>query len=86
MVNQAAALWSAFTEAHNSANFEYALEVPMQYFARTVEIALQENSELDDASFVLTPTMWRHAVNECNFVSAQEELRMVMVEEISSQK
>lgn len=85
LVNQAAALWSVFLEAHRGARFEYALEIPMQYFARSVEIALLENAEHDDYNFALTPAMWRHAVAESNFVSAQEELRIVMKEELPVQ-
>nr|WP_315249446.1 ATP-binding protein [uncultured Duganella sp.] len=84
LVNQAAILWSVFLEAHKAARFEHALEIPMQYFARSVEIALLENADLDDYNFVLTPDMWRYAVAESNFVSAEEELRTVMREELTS--
>lgn len=45
-----------------------------------MEIALLENTENDDYNFTLTPAMWRRAVASCNFVSAQEELRMVMLD------
>lgn len=85
LVNQATVLWSIFLEAHEAARFEYALEIPMQYLARSVEIALLENAEHDDYEFMLTPAMWRHAVAESNFVSAQEELRLVMTEELAAQ-
>jgi hypothetical protein len=85
LVDQAATLWSIFLEAHREARFEYALEIPMQYFARSVEIALLENAEHDDYNFVLTAAMWSHAVAESNFVSAQEELRIVMTEELPVQ-
>jgi hypothetical protein len=81
LVNQASVLWEAFLEAHQTARFEHDPEIPMQYFSRTVEIALLENAEHDDYNFVLTPAMWRSAVANCNFVSAQEELRMVMLAE-----
>ena len=81
LANQAAILWEAFMEAHDEARFKHATEIPMQYFSRSVEIALLENYEQDDYDFVLTPKMWRSAVADCNFVSAQEELRMVMLDE-----
>lgn len=83
LVNQAAVLWSVFMEAHKEARFEYALEIPMQYFARTVEIALQESMEHDDYGFVITLAIWRDAVRESNFLFAQEELRDVMREELA---
>lgn len=81
LVNQAAALWEAFLDAHKQARFEYDLEIPMQYFARTVEIALIENADHDDYGFTLSPDVWKRAVAECNFVMAQEELRMVMLDD-----
>jgi hypothetical protein len=74
-------LWNAFLDAHKQARFEYALEVPMQYFARTVEIALIENAEHDDYGFTFSPEVWKSAVAACNFVMAQEELRMVMIDD-----
>lgn len=81
LVNQAAPLWNAFLDAHKQARFEYALEVPMQYFARTVEIALIENAEHDDYGFTFGSDVWKSAVAACNFVMAQEELRMVMIDD-----
>lgn len=81
LVSQAAVLWEEFLAAHKSARFEHEPEIPMQYFARAVEIALMENADKDDYGFVLTPQIWRNAIAECNFVSAQEELRMVMLDE-----
>jgi hypothetical protein len=53
----------------------------MQYFARTVEIALIENAEHDDYGFTFSPEVWKSAVAACNFVMAQEELRMVMIDD-----
>ncbi|QYF93062.1 ATP-binding protein [Massilia sp. PAMC28688] len=81
LANQAAVLWEVFMEAHENARFKHDTEIPMQYFSRTVEIALLENYQHDDYEFVLTPAMWRSAVADCNFVSAQEELRMAMLDE-----
>jgi hypothetical protein len=84
LVNQATHLWDAFVEAHKDARFEYEIEVPMQYFARSVEIALRENSEHDSYDFSFTSEMWKNAVSESNFVAAQEELRLVMIDELST--
>lgn len=81
LVDQASVLWEAFLEAHQSAMFQHDPEIPMQYFTRSVEIALIENADRDDYNFVLTPELWQSAVSECNFVSAQEELRMVMLDD-----
>jgi hypothetical protein len=85
LMKQAGPLWEIFLEAHRAARFEYALEVPMQYFARSVEIALLENVSHDDYDFAFTSEAWRHAVSESNFIAAQEELRMVMGDELPVQ-
>lgn len=81
LVDQATALWHAFLEAYEEARFDYELEIPMQYFARSVEIALMENMDSDSMDFRFSPEIWRSAVTESNFISAQEELRLVMGEE-----
>lgn len=48
---------------------------------RSVEIALLENTTQDAYDFRFTPALWKAAVAESNFVSAQEELRIVMTDE-----
>lgn len=86
LVDQATTLWEAFEKAHEEARFDYALEVPMQYFARSVEIALVENTGKDAYDFRFTTAMWQEAVTESNFVSAQEELRLVVTDELEGQE
>lgn len=86
LVNEAASMWEAFQQAHDEARFDYALEVPMQYFARSVEIALLENMDKDAYDFRFSPAIWQAAVAESNFVSAQEVLRLVMTDEIEDQE
>lgn len=78
MVDQASTIWSAFEEAHNTARFDFSLEIPMQYLARTVEISFLEHSEHDTSNFRFSPEIWMTSVRESNYVSAQEELRLVM--------
>lgn len=75
LADQAAALWASFLRAHRRAGFETDLEVPMQYFAHTVEIALSEKMALDSPAFKFTPEHWDEAVKESSFVEAQEELQ-----------
>lgn len=57
----------------------------MQYFARSVEIALGESAQQDDYGFRVTPATWSLAIKESNFVAAQEELRMVMSDNLAAQ-
>lgn len=86
LVDQAAALWDSFERAHNEARFGYGLDIPMQYLARSVEIAFVEHSEYDSPEFRFSPKIWNASVQESNFISAQEELRLVMSEDVEDEE
>lgn len=73
LADQAPHLWQQFEDAHDEAGFRTALEVPMTYFARSVEIALTEIGK-DCADFTFTPAIWHQAVAESRFSVAEEEL------------
>lgn len=81
LVSHAPFLWDAFEKAHDDAKFNFDMEIPMQYFARSVEIALFENMKHDASDFQFSPAMWANAVAESNFISSHEELRLVMFDE-----
>jgi hypothetical protein len=76
MVDQAGALWTAFSNAHKDARFNFDIEIPMQYFAHTVENAFAENWKRDKADFAFSPAMWELAVRDSFYVEAQEELHL----------
>jgi hypothetical protein len=76
LVDQADAVWNAFCRAHEKARFDFAIEIPMQYFARAVEIALTENSKNDSKNFKFSPSIWDVAVEDCSYAAAQEELHL----------
>ncbi len=76
LVDQAENVWSAFLSAHASAGFRFAIDIPMQYFSRAVEIALTDHCDRDAAGFSLTPAMWEQAVLDARYVAAVEELRL----------
>lgn len=78
LVDEALALWDAFLRAHNSVRLNVPMEIPMQYFAHAVEIALETNMQLDRAGFKFTPEMWDEAVAESLFVEALRELHLGM--------
>jgi hypothetical protein len=78
------ALWDAFDAAHRRARFDFTMEVPMEYVARTVEIALVENMNHDAMDFALSPALWAQAVDESNYVAALEDLRIVFVDDVSA--
>lgn len=78
LVDSATDLWDAFAEAHRDAGFTSDLEISMKFFSLAVGIALLANSEHDAADFRFTPGLWQEAVEECDYVSAQESVRLVL--------
>ena len=76
LVNQALPLWEAFLDAHEQAGFTFEMELPMKYFTQAVEIVLIQNAENDSAELRLSPELWRQAVIDSNYVSAQEAMRL----------
>jgi len=48
----------------------------MKYFTQAVEIVLIQNAENDCPELRLSPELWRQAVLDSNYVSAQEALRL----------
>ncbi|GAB3387668.1 AAA family ATPase [Massilia varians] len=76
LLDQANVLWEAFCTAHANAGFTFDIEIPMQYFAHTVEIALSENKHLDAPDFRFSRDIWNKAIKDAMYVEAQEELRL----------
>jgi hypothetical protein len=65
-------LWNAFETLHNKHGLPGDLEIPMESFARAVEIVLKE-SELRDASgYRPDPALWNLAVRSCGYVQARQ--------------
>jgi hypothetical protein len=52
------------------------MELPMKYFTQAVEIVLIQNAENDGPELRLSPELWRQAVLDSNYVSAQEAMRL----------
>jgi hypothetical protein len=52
------------------------MDIPMQYFSRTVEIALTDHCDSDEEGFSLTPAIWDQAVLDARYVVAVEEMRL----------
>jgi hypothetical protein len=74
LVDQALALWQAFLRAHALARISAAVEIPMQYFAHAVEIALETNMHLDSPDFQFSAAMWDAAVKESLYIDAVGEM------------
>lgn len=77
MLNQAQLIWDAFVTAHEEARLGFKVEIPMQYFARAVEIAITENMQHDMQGMEWNEESWREAVTATNYVQAQEEMRLI---------
>lgn len=74
-------LWDAFEAAHRLARFDFPMELPMEFLARSVEIALTGNMDHDGPRFALSRACWDEAVSESNFVAALEALRIIFVDD-----
>jgi hypothetical protein len=77
-------LWEAFDAAHRRARFDFTMELPMEYVARTVEIALNDNMHHDASGPALSPASWEQAVDESNYVAALEDLRIIFVDDVAA--
>ncbi|MFM0617469.1 ATP-binding protein [Paraburkholderia nemoris] len=77
-------VWNAFSQVHRQARFDFTMEIPMEYAARAVEIALGENMKHDAPGFELSPALWALAVEESDYVAALEDLRIVFVDDMSA--
>ncbi len=70
----ASMVWEAFRDATIEAKMTKNIEIPMAYFARTIEIALMDNTEMDKPDFMFSPQLWRNAVDNSSYIQAQENL------------
>jgi hypothetical protein len=78
LVTQASTVWDAFLTAHDRARFTFEVELPMKYFTQAVEIALRRHAADDSSEFGLSPALWQQAVQDCDYVSAQESLHLML--------
>ena len=76
LTDSARELWTAFQAAHDSAGFLFPMEIPMTYFARTVEIACMDYAEKDCSTFRFNAAIWEKVVLDSKYVVAIEELRI----------
>ena len=74
LVDQALAVWEAFSRAHVLARISAPIEIPMQYFAHAVEIALETSMNLDSPDFQFTAKMWDAAVADSLYIEAVGEM------------
>lgn len=74
-------IWAEFAAVHEEAGFQEKLEVPMTYFARSIEIFLTTmGTDLDCAEFRPTADTWKSVVLESRFAQSEEELLTIITE------
>jgi hypothetical protein len=79
LVNDADTLWNAFDTAHKKANLPGRLAIPMESFARAVEIVLKESELKDNAGYCPEPALWTYAVQHCGYVQSRHATGRVLV-------
>lgn len=80
LADEAHALWNGFVDAHVGARLSGPLDIPMEYFTRTVEIAIIESLGLDKPEFRFGPDLWRYAVANCGYLTTQNASSKVLDE------
>ncbi|KAF7961838.1 hypothetical protein AWV80_28785 [Cupriavidus sp. UYMU48A] len=79
LVSDADALWEAFETAHHKASLPGQLEIPMESFARAVEILLKDSEIRDCPGYCPEPALWAHAVRHCGYVQSRHATGGVLV-------
>ncbi|KJK22955.1 hypothetical protein UB46_18705 [Burkholderiaceae bacterium 16] len=79
LVSDASALWQAFEIAHHKANLPGQLALPMESFARAVEIVLKDSEVKDDPGYRPDPALWAHAVRHSGYVQSRHATGRVLV-------
>ena len=64
-------LWNAFVAIHNKSGLGGTLEIPMESFARAVEIVLKESEVRDAPDFHPSVELWAQAVRSSGYVQAR---------------
>jgi hypothetical protein len=79
LVSDADVLWHSFEAAHHKASLPGALEIPMESFARAVEIMLKESDLRDSLQYAPDAKLWAHAVHHSGYVQSRHAIGRVLV-------
>jgi hypothetical protein len=71
LVSDAAVLWDAFGAAHHKSTLPGRLEIPMESFARAVEIVLKDSELRDAPGYCPDPSLWTHAMRRSGYVQSR---------------
>lgn len=78
LVDDAQTLWENFEDIHQRHGLTGELQIPMESFARAVEIVLKEAHGLDSNADSPDPAIWRAAVLNCGYTQSRQALSDVM--------
>ncbi|RKT10668.1 AAA domain-containing protein [Paraburkholderia sp. RAU2J] len=78
LVSDAALLWQTFEAAHHKASLPGSLEIPMESFARAVEIVLKESEIKDAPGYCPEAVLWTHAVHHCDYIQSRHATGRVL--------
>lgn len=79
LVSDADTLWQTFEAAHNKACLPGRLAIPMESFARAVEILLKESEIRDAPGYCPESSLWGYAVQHCGYVQSRHATGHVLV-------
>jgi hypothetical protein len=79
LVGDADRLWRTFEAAHHKANLPGQLEIPMESFARVVEIVLKDSEIKDAPGYCPETALWTYAVQHCGYVQSRLATGRVLV-------
>jgi hypothetical protein len=71
LLSDAGLLWAAFEAAHHKASLPGDLEIPMESFARALEILLKESELKDAPGYCPESALWTYAVHHCGYVQSR---------------
>jgi hypothetical protein len=72
LATEGVALWDAFDNAHKRAQLAGDLEIPMEYFARSVQYCLVHYAASDSVGFTFSKAIWDEAVDVSGYVRARK--------------
>jgi hypothetical protein len=70
--DDAQVLWNGFDHLHQKHGLPGELEIPMESFARAVEILLKESELRDGPGYRPAPELWNVAVRSCGYIQSRQ--------------
>jgi hypothetical protein len=78
LTSDATVLWQAFEDAHHKASLPGILDLPMESFARAVEIVLKDSELKDAPGYCPDAALWTHSVRHCGYVQSRHATGRVL--------